>query len=453
MKKNKKNFRALLINPWVYDFAAFDLWARPIGLLYIASMLREAGIEVDYLDCLDRYHPLVIDHPLKDKAWGTGKYFSEEIKKPQSLTWMKRRYKRYGIPLERVKEYLSSANKPDVILLSTRMTYWYNAVKDMAEVCREFFPDVPLIIGGTYVTLLPQHAKENIPHDFLITGEAEIPLQDLLEDILGIKFNFPNIDFGNLDTYPFPAWDLHNIKKSIVIITSRGCPMACNYCASHIIIKKFRRRSVQNVIDEIQYLYERQNIENIAFYDDALLFYPEDFFKPLLRQINKIGFKNLHFHCPNGISSKDVDQEMADMMKEARFETIPLSLESINVSLLKSLNRKNTPDDFLKAISCFRKAGFTDKQLKVYLLAGLPGQNAEDINEAMRVAVEEGGSPKLAEYSPIPGTALWDDAVKSAKMDIKQEPLLHNCSVFFNILEGFVPENISLLRRKYRKKA
>ncbi len=451
MKNKNSKKRVLLINPWIHDFAAYDYWARPIGLLYIASILRYAGIDIDFLDCLDRHHPLVSDLKIQDKNWGTGKYFAEEITKPVQVKWMKRKFKRYGIPFERVKQYLESIQKPDIIFLTTRMTYWYTAVKEMAELCRDIFPEIPLILGGTYATLLPEHAQNIIKPDVLIKGEAEMQINRIFEKYFGLTLNLPEIDMMNLDSYPFPASDLSWNKDYYVIITSRGCPMACTYCASKIITKHFRRRSAENVFNEVKYLYEKFNAVNIAFYDDALLFNPDKFIKPFLREIIKYPFRNLKFHVPNGISCADIDDELAELLKSANFESIRLSLETININRLKSLNRKNTPDDFLKAIRAIRKVGYTNKQIGVYLLAGLPGQSSEEIDEAMKIACEEGGTPQIAEYSPIPGTFLWDDAIKNARIDIKDEPIYHNCSVYFYLIKNFDPYDVNILRRRYRK--
>lgn len=443
--------RILMINPWIYDFAAYDLWAKPIGFLYLASILKNSGIDVDFLDTLDRHHPLVADLGVKDKKWGTGKYYDEKIPKPLEIAWMRRKYKRYGIPLEYVEAYFSHTQKPDIIFITTRMTYWYRSVSDMVDLCRKYFGGAPIILGGTYVTLMPEHAKRHINADFFFSGEAELSLGKIISKFCGSQIPpLPHFT-ENLDTYPFPAHELCHNKDAFVVMTSRGCPMSCYYCASKIVSKNFRRRSIENVLEEINMLGIKYNAKNIAFYDDALLFDCERYFKPLIREYLKSPFPNLHFHLPNGISCSFIDDELALLLKAAQFETIRLSLESVNPERLRQLNRKGSPDDFIKAINSLRKAGFTEKEVGVYLLTGLPGQGGEEIDEAMKISIDNGAIPKLAEYSPIPGTALWQSAIDAVKFDISDEPLYHNCSVYFHLLKDFDPCIINRLRNKYKK--
>ena len=76
--------RILLVNPWIHDFAAYDVWARPLGLLTLAAILRLHGYRVSYLDCLDRFHPRA---PQSDpfKRNGRGPYHKTEIPKPPGL--------------------------------------------------------------------------------------------------------------------------------------------------------------------------------------------------------------------------------------------------------------------------------------------------------------------------------------------------------------------------------
>ena len=82
-------YRLLLINPWIYDFTAFDLWSKPIGLLYIAAYLRQIGYDIDFIDCLDKYAPGLSDttgkKQIKIKKYGTGPFYRQKVKKPEIL--------------------------------------------------------------------------------------------------------------------------------------------------------------------------------------------------------------------------------------------------------------------------------------------------------------------------------------------------------------------------------
>jgi len=114
--------RVLLINPWIHDFAAYDFWLRPMGLLYLASRLRRWGFEVHFVDCLDRYNPRLLERQKRSlprgKADGRGMFDKEEIPKPPVLREVPRRYSRYGLPPDIFLEELASLPEPNVILVT-----------------------------------------------------------------------------------------------------------------------------------------------------------------------------------------------------------------------------------------------------------------------------------------------------------------------------------------------
>ncbi|MGD9023108.1 MAG: hypothetical protein PVJ62_04930, partial [Deltaproteobacteria bacterium] len=122
MKKDVPH--VLLINPWVDDFAAYDFWAKPIGLLLLAGILRMHGYRVSYIDCLDRSHPEVL-HPSKTGEFGKGAYLKRRILKPKKLSDVPRYYSRYGIPESLVRKTISQSPRPHVVLVTSLMTYWY----------------------------------------------------------------------------------------------------------------------------------------------------------------------------------------------------------------------------------------------------------------------------------------------------------------------------------------
>ena len=133
----------LCINPWIHDFAAFDLWIRPLGFLYLYSFLRKKGCSLTYIDCLhvsnkekEIYN---IDVP-KPKKYGAGKFYSEKIEKPEAYSHITRDYRRYGKPPEVFRGQLASIDDPDIILLTSSMTYWYRGVQETIEICKEVFP-------------------------------------------------------------------------------------------------------------------------------------------------------------------------------------------------------------------------------------------------------------------------------------------------------------------------
>jgi hypothetical protein len=183
-----KNTNLLLINPWVYDFAAYDLWAKPLGLLYLAALLKKNGWTISYIDCLDVNHPalktLSIKEP-KRRPDHRGHFYREEVEKPSPLRGIPRRFYRFGLPPEVFRKALRALPAPRAILVTSGMTYWYQGVHDVIEIVKEAFPKVPVILGGIYATLCTEHAELHAGADFIITGWGETQILELLEGLMG----------------------------------------------------------------------------------------------------------------------------------------------------------------------------------------------------------------------------------------------------------------------------
>lgn len=333
----------LLIQPWIFDIAAYDLWIKPIGLLYLAEILERAGFNIFLLDCLNPYHPSIINK-LKRKSDGRGKFYREIIEKPKAYKNVPRNYAKYGLPEKIVREELEKLNKIDAILITSMMTYWYPAVKRIADLCREYFPKAPIILGGVYASLMPEHSQKTIMPDSLIIGPGE---KKILDDLQKIFPDSVKIDVNNKELYP--AWHLTSPMIYLPILTSRGCPYKCTYCASYKLFPFFYQRKPEDVVKEILYFYEKYSFKDIVFYDDALLINSKNH---LLKILNCIKEKNLFFsfHTPNGINARLIDDELAEAMYAAYFKTIRISLETINEEWQKNTGRKVSNTEFCKAM-------------------------------------------------------------------------------------------------------
>ena len=136
----------LLVNPWIHDFAAYDFWAKPMGLLTIAALLRQHGLRVSYLDCLDRFHPRA---PQVDPSarYGRGPYLKTQIAKPAGLQDVDRHFSRYGILPSWFEEDLRKLKQPDLVLVTSLMTYWYLGVRETIGTVRSAFPETPIVLG------------------------------------------------------------------------------------------------------------------------------------------------------------------------------------------------------------------------------------------------------------------------------------------------------------------
>ncbi|MEN6489976.1 MAG: radical SAM protein [Smithella sp.] len=421
--------KILLINPWIYDFAAYDFWLKPLGLLSLGSLLRRNNHEVNFIDCLDPYHPAMTATAKKPQrhAYGDGKFFREIIEKPDNLQIISRNYCRYGITPDIFREELSSHQDADIVLVTSLMTYWYPGVVEAIKIIRELLPQVPVVLGGKYATLCSEHAVKFSGADYIIRGAGEEQIFRLLNDLFAEKQSFePGME--DLDALPYPALDLVRKLEQAPIMTSRGCPFTCSYCASHIFNDKFRRRDPLKVVDEIEYWQKNFGVKNFTFYDDALLVNSSKMIMVILREVKK---RNLscNFHCPTGLHLREINEELSRLMFDSGFKTIRFGFETSDRERQIETGGKVKNEELKRAVRLLKDAGFKSNDIGVYLLCGLPGQRAAEVRDSIEFVWECGAKPILAEYSPIPGTEMWDEAVALSPFDIQKEPLYHNNSL------------------------
>lgn len=437
----KKNI--LLINPWIYDFTACDFWLKPLGLLYVASLLKKhTRFDLRFIDCLDRGHPLLSKKP-KAKPDGRGSFPKEEVPKPEALRSIPRKYSRYGIPVPVLINELSQVPPPELVLITCTMTYWYPGVQVIVDLIRKKFGRVPVVLGGVYATLMPGHARRFSGADVIFQGPAERRILRLIKEILGDD-SCSEEEYQTLDDIPWPCFDVLRNKDTLPVLTSRGCPFRCSFCATPLLYKSFEQRDPSIILSEIEQNFRLYKTRNIVFYDDALLVNKEHHLFPLLEGVIR---KNLPlaFHTPNGIHVREIDAETASLFKKANFESLFLSQESFNRRLLERACPKVSEDDLEKALVHLENAGFSRGQINVYLLAGLPGQSFSEIKDSILRVRRLKARPRLAYFSPLPGTDEWKNLVEQGCLTDDADPLIHNKLMFPYIIGSVSPDDFRAL--------
>jgi radical SAM superfamily enzyme YgiQ (UPF0313 family) len=427
----KKKPKLLLINPWIYDFTAYDFWSKPLGLLHIASILRKIGYEIDYIDCMDRYDQELLKlqervKPENDKS-GRGPFYKTPIPRPEILKSIPRNYSRYGITEEIFFKKLNCIKKPDAILVTSIMTYWYPGVFKVIELVKKYYPDCPVILGGVYATLCYKHAISFSGADFILKNYQMLYLLELLAEICekpSHSGEFMN-NFLHFPSFSYPAWDLYSNLDYICLITVRGCPFRCSYCASYLLNSKVEFRGHSSIIEEIVQWKEEKGIHNFVFYDDALLLNSETHFIPLMELLKKRNL-NINFYTPNALHARYINRDVTRLMMENGFKKIWLGFETSDIGLQRKTGGKIDNSGFKRAVKNLLRAGFLNKQICAYILVGLPGQNFESIIDSVRYVIDTGVKPYLAKFSPIPGTKIWSEAIKDYGLTEPVDPLWHN---------------------------
>jgi radical SAM superfamily enzyme YgiQ (UPF0313 family) len=432
----------LLINPWITDFSAYNFWIKPLGLLYIASVLRENRFRVKLIDCLD--------YSIKTERYGDGKFFKKKIEKPLPLKSIPRNYGQYGIPEEILLKRLSFIEEPDLICVSSGMTYWYPGVFKLIEITRKYFKRAPVILGGIYATLCYEHAVKYSGADIVFNGRGELEAMKLVSDLTHQELIIQNSKFS-IDNLPYPSFDLYPQLDYMCIVTSRGCPFKCTYCASSFLTKDFIRRDPLEVVNEIENWTSKYRVNNIAFYDDALLIESSKHFTPIMNEVIKRGIR-CNFHTPNAIHIREIDEEVAGLLFRGGFKTIRLGFETTNEVTQIGTGGKVDNQEFRKAIKHLKRAGYSGEEMGVYIMVGLPSQRVGEVEESIAFVKEAGAKPMLVEYSPIPHTPLFEKAKKMSQFDLDNEPLFHNNSILPCQWEGFTMADYRRLKEELRRR-
>lgn len=415
--------RALLIQPPVYDFALYDLFLQPYGLLRIGRWLRDAGYQVRLVDALDP--------PPQRRAPGRGRINRERVQSPAELSGVERAYARYGVPREVLRSRI--AQKPaDIVFVTTGMTYWYPGIRETAHMVRQVLPNIPVVAGGIYASLLPSHCAAQVESDLVIAGPADESLPDVLESI---GFPAPR---GPVPSAPdvLLRSESSRLQDAGILRLTEGCPFRCSYCASPVLAAR-HTANPGSMIEQIEELRRVYGISTFAFYDDALLA-PTSRFRHFLEEIVIAhGDRELSFFLPNAVHLDMIDRSLARLMYRAGFREVRFGLESSDPAFHRA-DRKIDLDHLRDAVSSLLGSGFSGRDITAYILMGVPGQEFSTVRETLDFAESLSINVSVSEYSPVPGTPAFEKAAELSGLDLA-EPLYHNSSVY-PLLSGSVTE-------------
>ncbi len=425
--------RILLVNPPIYDFSAFDLWMKPLGLLYVGALLRQAGYEAALVNAMDRRHPAVRGRLPHKEEYGCGAFHAEEVPKPRVFAHIPRRFRRFGLPSGVMLEEMRRHPRPDLIAVTSTMTYWCLGVFEAVELARKAFPGVPALLGGIYATLCADHARAHSGADHVLCGPAEL---SLMKHLGAAPAAWERLR---------PACDLLPELESVTVLTSRGCPFRCSYCASRLLSSGFKQREPGDVADEIAGYVQTRGTTDVAFYDDALLLNADGRLLETLRLLNARGVR-ARFHTPNGLHTRLVTPEVARALKAANFCTLRLSFETASRVRQLDSDGKVANEDLQTAVRNLLDAGFSRRQFEVYIMFGFPGQTLDEVQETLAFVHRCGARINLAQFSPIPGTPEFERAAE-VHPAIRTEPLLHNKTAFHQLGGRFDFDTYNTLKR------
>ena len=222
-----------------------------------------------------------------------------------------------------------------------------------------------------------------------------------------------------LDELPFPDWEQMNPKdypraphgafiKGFpigVIVTSRGCPYECTFCAApKFCDRKIRFRTPENVATEIEFLIKNYKVKEIHFEDDNFTFNVDNV-KKLCRLLIEKNIK-INWACPNGIRADNISPELIQVMKESGCYYLAYGVESANLRILENIKKRESLETIAKAIDMTEKAGISAQG---FFILGLPGETIATIEENINFALRSKLSrAQFVILDVLPGSELWD---------------------------------------------
>ncbi len=404
-----------MIRPWITDFSAFDHFSQPLGFLQLAAILEMFGLDIHYIDCL-RQIRMQDSKQNAINANGTGKYASEKIEKPGCFSDIPRYFRKFGMSLNEFQSEIAALPAPELVLVTSGMTYWYPGIFQVVEEIRKLHPRTSIALGGIYASLCPDHAEKSGLFDVVY---AKSELSEFLDWLAHrLQWDIPSIS-GKIS--PIPAWHLIPHSNYLVMRTTRGCLHNCSYCAASHLTPGVIRKTTDSIKNEIEFLVDRFHVSNIALYDDDLS--PPEVFEKFLLSISD-AFHGIRWHIPNAVSADVVTPRIARLMKQNGFIQPRLSLPHIDRRMTTHGLDMKSLKLLQQSVSNLLHAGYESTQISMYLTAGFPKQKFISLKRTGNQLLKLGIKPYLSQFSPIPGTPAGDRRLAELGYDRTYDSLL-----------------------------
>lgn len=391
------NSEVLLINPIDKTSVKNDLGLKipPLNLMYLAAVLEEASIPVKIVD---------------DDLYQAG--------------------------YDKIASLASKINP--MVIGVTATTATIKIALEYIKIVKKVLPNALTVLGGSHSTFLPNETlKSEKALDVVVIGEGEETIVDLagkyvktgnkeLSEVKGIayrnndriKMTQPRPLIKDLDSIPFPARHLVPFKSYEVtnqsggMITSRGCVFSCNYCSSSLIMgKKFRSRSPENVVDELEELVNKYGLRNVAFLDDVFMLNKKR--AGIIADEIKNRSMDVSFIASSRVNT--VDRKVLESLKNSGMSTLYCGVESGSQRVLDLMGKGIS---LKQARDAFRVATDVGVDVVGSFILGYPGETVKEMDQTIDFSIKL--DPDYCQYSiltPFPGTPIYYELKQNNLLD------------------------------------
>lgn len=397
---------AIRYKPYHTTRADYD-YNIPVGLAYISSVLKKDGYEIKWLN-LNHYDGTVDDV---------------------------------------IKKTLSR-EKYDFVLTGG-LSVFYPIIKSCVDAVRKHAPDTQIITGGGAISSQPELIFKALRPDYLVIGEGEQTILELfkclenngdMDGVNGIGYYgaegeliltkareairdldslpYPDYEGFGIDTYldrmvssnNAPYYDLFDYPRAYPLISSRSCPYSCTFCF-HPIGKIYRQRSIQNIIEEINFAINRYKINIINIYDELFSYNEERVYEfcKQIKQLSKTVPWEIKWNCQ--IRVDKLDEDLLTTMKDSGCYILSLGLESYSPAVLKSMQKKITPQQIDQTLQLTHRLNITVQGNFIFSDAVETTETAYETLNYWKRSIYSGGGVNLGFIQPYPGTHLYRHCV------------------------------------------
>lgn len=419
--------KILLIYPPVSIFGGGGVGPHiPMGLAYLAGYLNKLGHEVEIIDAL-----------------------AEGLKRVK----VDGEYTRIGLSDKQIEGRIKKFN-PDMVGISIMFSAFVDDGIRMAKIAKKVNINIKTVVGGAHVSIEPEVMVKNKYIDFAVQGEGEWVLGSLvdclenkkkLKDVAGVIYKIGSkivknkrpLMINNLDDLPFPAFEkfklelydtknVFNMRRPLVsLVTSRGCPNHCVYCSIHSVWEhKWRGRSAENVVDEIEYVMKKFGVAEVAFQDDSM-----SVDKIRMRKICQLMIDrklDIKWTTPNGIAHWTLDKKLLDLMKKAGCYRITFGIESGNPEMRRWIGKPFSLEQARELTAYANRIGMWTLATNII---GLPYETEKEIEDTINYAIKSDVDMAFFfRLGPRKGTPVYEIFKKEGWLP-KDEKLLYSENV------------------------